>query len=146
MVEELADQPRNSAEFTFSDEQVQLRTAVRKFCTENFDEETVRRLMESDPPFDAAVWKRLGSELARAREAVGSREDGLDEAEVLLGAPSAGKSISGLGLPRGTAVGGIVRKGGVIHADDDMRLEVGDRLVILAPTKDEAEVRKALSG
>jgi hypothetical protein len=27
-----------------------------------------------------------------------------------------------------------------------MRLEVGDRLVILAPTKDEAEVRKALSG
>jgi len=70
----------------------------------------------------------------------------LIEAEVLLGAPSAGKSIAGLGLPRGTAVGGIVRKGGVIHADDDMRLEVGDRLVILAPTKDEAEVRKALSG
>jgi len=27
-----------------------------------------------------------------------------------------------------------------------VRLEVGDRLVILAPTKDEAEVRKALAG
>lgn len=70
----------------------------------------------------------------------------LIEAEVIAGAPSAGKTIVGLGLPRGTAVGGIVRKGGVVHADDDMRLEVGDRLVILAPTKDEAEVRKALSG
>jgi alkylation response protein AidB-like acyl-CoA dehydrogenase len=63
VVEELADQPRNQAEFTFTDEQVQLRTAVRKFCAENFDEQTVRRLMESDPPFDAKVWTRLGSEL-----------------------------------------------------------------------------------
>ncbi len=63
MVEELADQPRDHAEFTFSDEQNQLRTAVRKFCSENFDEQTVRRLMESDPPFDPKVWTRLGSEL-----------------------------------------------------------------------------------
>ncbi|MDT5106914.1 MAG: hypothetical protein QOI25_4427 [Mycobacterium sp.] len=63
MVEELAAQPRHSAEFTFTDEQVQLRTAVRKFCAENFEEQTVRRLMESDPPFDAGVWTRLGAEL-----------------------------------------------------------------------------------
>ncbi len=62
-VEELADQPRNSAEFTFTDEQTQLRDAVRKFSAENFDEPTVRRLMESDPPFDAKVWARLGGEL-----------------------------------------------------------------------------------
>ena len=51
------------AEFTFTDEQAQLRSAVRKFCAENFDEQTVRRLMESDPPFDAKAWVRLGSEL-----------------------------------------------------------------------------------
>ncbi len=51
------------AEFTFTDEQSQLRAAVRKFCAENFDEQSVRRLMESDPPFDAGVWTRLGSEL-----------------------------------------------------------------------------------
>jgi trk system potassium uptake protein TrkA len=70
----------------------------------------------------------------------------LIEAEVLAGTPSAGKSVSALGLPRGTAVGGIVRKGSVLHADDNVLLEVGDRLVILAPTKDEGEVRKALSG
>jgi alkylation response protein AidB-like acyl-CoA dehydrogenase len=51
------------AEFTFTDEQAQLKAAVTKFCAENFDEQTVRRLMESDPPFDAAVWTRLGTEL-----------------------------------------------------------------------------------
>ncbi len=51
------------AEFTFTEEQAQLRDAVRRFCAENFDEQTVRRLMESDPPFDPKVWDRLGSEL-----------------------------------------------------------------------------------
>jgi alkylation response protein AidB-like acyl-CoA dehydrogenase len=61
--EELADQPRSHGEFVFSDEQNQLRAAVRKFCTENFDEQTVRTLMESEPPFDAKVWARLGGEL-----------------------------------------------------------------------------------
>jgi alkylation response protein AidB-like acyl-CoA dehydrogenase len=63
VAEELADQPRHSAEFTFTDEQAALRAAVGKFCAENFDEQTVRRLMESDPPFDARVWTRLGTEL-----------------------------------------------------------------------------------
>ena len=51
------------AEFTFTDEQQQLRGAVRKFCAENFTEPTVRRLMESDVTYDPAVWNRLGSEL-----------------------------------------------------------------------------------
>jgi len=70
----------------------------------------------------------------------------LIEAEIGPDNASAGKSVRSLGLPRGTAVGGIVRKGSVLHADEDEVLEVGDRLVILAPTKDESEVRKALSG
>ena len=52
-----------SATFAFSDEQHALRTAVRKFCADNFAEETVRRLMESEPRFDAATWRRLGAEL-----------------------------------------------------------------------------------
>ncbi|MCV7229271.1 acyl-CoA dehydrogenase family protein [Mycolicibacterium komossense] len=51
------------AEFTFTEEQAQLRAAVRKFSAANFDEQTVRRLMESDPPFDPSVWSRLGAEL-----------------------------------------------------------------------------------
>jgi alkylation response protein AidB-like acyl-CoA dehydrogenase len=50
-------------EFAFTDEQRALRTAVRRFSAENFDEATVRRLMESEPRFDPAVWRRLGSEL-----------------------------------------------------------------------------------
>ncbi|MGV0838010.1 acyl-CoA dehydrogenase family protein [Mycolicibacterium thermoresistibile] len=65
--EELADQPGSSAEisqtFVFTEEQQQLRAAVRKFCADNFDEQTVRRLMESEPRFDPKVWARLGAEL-----------------------------------------------------------------------------------
>ncbi|SUA03228.1 acyl-CoA dehydrogenase [Mycolicibacterium fortuitum] len=52
-----------NAEFRFTDEQAQLRTAVRKFCAENFSEPTVRTLMESEPRFDPSVWARLGAEL-----------------------------------------------------------------------------------
>ncbi|MCH9733199.1 MAG: acyl-CoA/acyl-ACP dehydrogenase, partial [Actinomycetia bacterium] len=47
----------------FTDEHRQLRAAVRAFCAEFSDESSVRTSMESDPPFDAAVWARLGSEL-----------------------------------------------------------------------------------
>ncbi|OBK76819.1 acyl-CoA dehydrogenase [Mycobacterium sp. 1274761.0] len=50
-------------EYVFTEEQGQLRDAVRKFCADNFDEQTVRTLMESDPPFDPKTWARLGGEL-----------------------------------------------------------------------------------
>ena len=51
------------AEYRFTDEQAQLRDAVRKFSADNFAEEKVRQLMESDPPFDPKLWARLGAEL-----------------------------------------------------------------------------------
>jgi trk system potassium uptake protein TrkA len=70
----------------------------------------------------------------------------LIEAEVAAGTPSAGKAIRALGLPPGAAVGGVVRKGGVMQTDLDTRLEVGDRIIVLSPTADEAKVRKALFG
>jgi trk system potassium uptake protein TrkA len=70
----------------------------------------------------------------------------LIEAEIAAGTPSAGKTVQALGLPAGAVIGGVVRKGAVLHADDDTRLEVGDRVIVLAPTKDEAIVRKALFG
>ena len=70
----------------------------------------------------------------------------LIEAEIAAGTPSAGKMVKSLGLPEGAAIGGVVRKGAVLHADADTRLEVGDRVIVLAPTKDEAVVRKALFG
>lgn len=63
MAEELADQPKGVAEWVFSDEQNQLRAAVRAFCADHIDESSVRSAMESEPRFDAKVWSRLGSEL-----------------------------------------------------------------------------------
>ena len=70
----------------------------------------------------------------------------LIEAEIAAGTPSAGRSIGSLGLPEGAAIGGIVRKGIVVHADDTTKLQVGVRIVVLSPTKDVAGVRKALFG
>jgi len=70
----------------------------------------------------------------------------LIEAEIAAGTPAAGRAIGSLGLPEGAAVGGIVRKGSVVHADDDTKLQIGDRIVVLSPTKEEAGVRKALFG
>jgi trk system potassium uptake protein TrkA len=70
----------------------------------------------------------------------------LIEAEIAAGTPSVGKSIGSLGLPEGAAIGGLVRKGSVVRTDDATKLLVGDRIVVLSPTKDEAGVRKALFG
>lgn len=70
----------------------------------------------------------------------------LIEAEIAGGTPSAGKAIRALGLPAGAAVGGVVRKGVVLHTDLDTKLEVGDRIIVLSPTADEAKVRQALFG
>ncbi|MBU3685743.1 MAG: acyl-CoA dehydrogenase [Mycobacterium sp.] len=63
--------------FLFSDEQQQLRAAVRKFCAENFSEPTVRALMESDTPFDPQVWHRLGSEIGALGMAVPESDGGV---------------------------------------------------------------------
>jgi alkylation response protein AidB-like acyl-CoA dehydrogenase len=63
VAEKLAEQPEFRAEYRFTDEQNQLRDAVRKFSADHFAEEKVRQLMESDPPFDPKVWARLGGEL-----------------------------------------------------------------------------------
>ena len=70
----------------------------------------------------------------------------LIEAEIAGATPAAGKAIRALGLPAGAAVGGVVRKGVVLHTDLDTKLEVGDRIIVLSPTADEAKVRKALFG
>lgn len=51
------------AEYVFTEEQGDLRSAVKRFCADHFDEQTVRALMESDPTFDKKTWQRLGAEL-----------------------------------------------------------------------------------
>ncbi len=68
------------------------------------------------------------------------------EAEIAAGTPAADRSIEALGLPEGAEVGGIVRAGAVLHADGHTVLAVGDRVIVLAPTLAEAEVRRALFG
>jgi trk system potassium uptake protein TrkA len=70
----------------------------------------------------------------------------LIEAEIAPGSPPAGKTIAALRLPTGALVGGIVRKGKLMHAEDDTKLEVGDRVIVLSPEVSESEVRKALFG
>lgn len=51
------------AEFSFTDEQDQLRGAVKKFAADNFGEQAARVVMESEPAYDRKVWSRLGAEL-----------------------------------------------------------------------------------
>jgi len=49
--------------FAFSEEQDQLRDAVRKFCEAKSPETEVRRLMETTEGYDPAVWSQMANEL-----------------------------------------------------------------------------------
>ena len=49
--------------FAFSEEQDQLRDAVRKFCEAKSPETEVRRLMETAEGYDPAVWSQMANEL-----------------------------------------------------------------------------------
>ena len=49
--------------FAFSDEQEELRTAVRRFLAEKSPETEVRRLMETTDGFDPAVWDQMANQL-----------------------------------------------------------------------------------
>ena len=49
--------------FAFSEEQEELRRAVRQFLESKSHETEVRRLMETTEGYDPAVWKQMGQEL-----------------------------------------------------------------------------------
>jgi alkylation response protein AidB-like acyl-CoA dehydrogenase len=49
--------------FAFSDEQEQLRDAVRRFLEAKSPSSEVRRLMETDEGYDPAVWDQMANEL-----------------------------------------------------------------------------------
>ena len=68
------------------------------------------------------------------------------EAEIAAGTPPAAKTVGSLKLPTGALVGGNVRQRKLLHADEDTKLEVGDRVIVFSPTAYESEVRKALFG
>jgi len=68
------------------------------------------------------------------------------EAEIAVGSPAAAKEDEAVGLPKGAHIGAIVRKAKILHAHRDTKLEVGDRIIVFAPTAAEQEVKKALFG
>ena len=49
--------------FAFSDEQEELRTAVRRFLAEKSPETEVRRLMDTTEGYDPAVWSQMADQL-----------------------------------------------------------------------------------
>jgi len=49
--------------FAFSEEQEELRTAVRRFLSEKSPETEVRRLMETTEGYDPAVWSQMADQL-----------------------------------------------------------------------------------
>mgnify|MGYP001828996782 FL=1 len=51
-------------EFTFSEEQNELRRAARRFLEVQSSEERVRAAMETEQGYDSAVWQQLSEELA----------------------------------------------------------------------------------
>jgi trk system potassium uptake protein TrkA len=68
------------------------------------------------------------------------------EAEIAAGSPAADKNVEAVGLPAGAHIGAVVRKGEILHAHRDTKLQVGDRIIVFAPTAAEQEVKKALFG
>jgi len=68
------------------------------------------------------------------------------EAEIAAGSPAANKEVEAVGLPAAAHIGAVVRKGQILRAHRDTKLEVGDRIIVFAPTAIEQEVRKALFG
>jgi alkylation response protein AidB-like acyl-CoA dehydrogenase len=49
--------------FLFTDEQLELRTAVRGFLADKSAEETVRRLMATEAGYDPATWRQMSDQL-----------------------------------------------------------------------------------
>jgi alkylation response protein AidB-like acyl-CoA dehydrogenase len=57
------DQEGREMNFAFSDEQEELRSAVRRFLAEKSPETEVRRLMDTTEGYDPAVWSQMADQL-----------------------------------------------------------------------------------
>ena len=75
-------------EFQFSEDLIALRDRVREFCQEMSPESAVRSAMESESGYDAALWRRLGSELGvfglAVPESLGGDDAGLVAQAILF--------------------------------------------------------------
>jgi alkylation response protein AidB-like acyl-CoA dehydrogenase len=74
--------------FTFSDEQEELRKTIRRFCDEKSPSAEARRLMETEAGYDEAVWKQMAGELGlqglAIPEAYGGQGFGLIELGIVM--------------------------------------------------------------
>jgi alkylation response protein AidB-like acyl-CoA dehydrogenase len=71
--------------FSLSDEQVELRSVVRRFLAEHASESETRRLMASDTGYDPAVWAQLAGQLGLVGLAVPEEYGGAGFGWVELG-------------------------------------------------------------
>jgi alkylation response protein AidB-like acyl-CoA dehydrogenase len=71
--------------FSLSDEQVALRSVVRRFLAEHATESETRRVMASDTGYDPAVWDRLAGQLGLVGLAVPEKYGGAGSGWVELG-------------------------------------------------------------
>src|SRR5271165_3025164 len=62
--------------FLFTDEQLELRSAVRGFLANKSDGETVRGLMATDAGYDHAVWRQMSDQLGLQGIAVPEEYEG----------------------------------------------------------------------
>lgn len=74
--------------FSFSSEQEEFRTSLRRFLAERSPTKEVRRLMETDAGFEPAAWRKLNTELGltavRIPEAYGGQGFGFGELGIVL--------------------------------------------------------------
>jgi alkylation response protein AidB-like acyl-CoA dehydrogenase len=74
--------------FSFSSEQEEFRTSLRRFLGERSPTKEVRRLMETDAGFEPAAWRKLNTELGltavRIPEAYGGQGFGFGELGIVL--------------------------------------------------------------
>jgi alkylation response protein AidB-like acyl-CoA dehydrogenase len=71
--------------FTFTSEQDELRSSLRRFLTEKSPSTEVRRLMETDDGYDAGVWEQMAAQLGLQGLAIPEEYGGSGFSAVELG-------------------------------------------------------------
>src|ERR1035437_7557969 len=90
----------NTMNFAFSEEQDELRTAVRRFLEDKSPETEVRRLMETTDGYDKAVWAQMADQPLGVRR-IGIQLRGGDRRARRDGSRAAVRSVLLHRRPRG---------------------------------------------
>ncbi|MCY4012551.1 MAG: acyl-CoA dehydrogenase [Gammaproteobacteria bacterium] len=127
-------------QFAFTDEQEQLRLAVRRFLTDQSPTTEVRRLMATDTGYDPSVWQRLCNDLALAGvhipQSYGGQ--GFSAAELAIVVEEMGRALLCAPYFSSTVLAATAILNGGSEADKVELLPpiaAGDRLAALAVTE-----------